>query len=115
MSLFAVTREAGPKWIDGKGAFDQPGVNDHAAFMNALADDGVVQLAGPLAGSEVGRIRALVVLDAASEADVYRRLAADPWTRTDRLITTSVEPWSLMVGAERLTAPSAPIEVKRPS
>ena len=24
MSLFAVTREAGPGWTDGKGAFEQP-------------------------------------------------------------------------------------------
>ena len=40
MSLFAVTREAGPSWTDGKGAFEQPEVNDHAAFMNDLADDG---------------------------------------------------------------------------
>ena len=24
MSLFAVTRHAGPAWIDGKGAFEQP-------------------------------------------------------------------------------------------
>jgi hypothetical protein len=32
MSLFAVTREAGPSWTEGKGAFDQPAVNDHAAI-----------------------------------------------------------------------------------
>ena len=30
MSYFAVTREAGPGWTDGMGAFEQPGVNDHA-------------------------------------------------------------------------------------
>jgi hypothetical protein len=41
MSLFAVSREAGPAWIDGKGAFEQPAVNDHAAFMNKLADEGL--------------------------------------------------------------------------
>jgi hypothetical protein len=39
MSLYAVIREAGPAWVDGKGAFEQPGVDDHAAFMNTLADD----------------------------------------------------------------------------
>ena len=44
MSLFAVTREAGPGWTDGKGAFEQPAVNDHAAFMNRLADQGFVLL-----------------------------------------------------------------------
>ena len=39
MSYFAVTREAGPAWTPG-GIFEQPAVNEHAAFMNALADEG---------------------------------------------------------------------------
>jgi uncharacterized protein YciI len=104
MSYFVVIRDAGPGWTEGKGAFEQPGVNDHAAFMNALADDGVVLFAGPLAGSEHGRIRALVIVNADSEAVVHHRLAADPWTQAQRLVTTSVEPWNLFVGADRLSA-----------
>lgn len=55
MSLFAVARIAGPGWAEGSGAFDQPGVNEHAAFMSHLADEGFVLYAGPLAGSETGR------------------------------------------------------------
>jgi len=105
MSLFAVTREAGPSWTDGKGAFEQPEVNDHAAFMNDLADDGFVLFAGPLAGSEHDRIRVLLIADAGSEADIHRRLANDPWERTQRVVTTSVEPWLLLSGADRLGAP----------
>ena len=107
MSLFAVTREAGPSWTDGKGAFEQPAVNDHAAFMNSLADEGFVLFAGPLAGSEHDRIRVLLIAEAASETDIHRRLADDPWARTQRVVTTSVEPWNLLVGAERLGAPPA--------
>lgn len=102
MSYFAVTREAGPGWIDGKGAFDQPGVRDHAAFMNTLAKDGLVLFAGPLAGSEQGGIRVLLIIDAQSEAEIHQRLADDPWVVTQRLVTTLVEPWTLLVGAERL-------------
>ena len=86
MSLFAVTREAGPGWTDGKGAFEQPAVNDHAAFMNGLADEGFVLFAGPLAGSEHDRIRVLLIADADSEADIHERLADDPWARTQRLV-----------------------------
>jgi uncharacterized protein YciI len=104
MSLFAVTREAGSGWTDGKGAFEQPGVNDHAAFMNALAGEGFLLFAGPLAGSEQGRIRALLIADAGSEADIHQRLADDPWAHSQQLVITSIEPWSLMVGAERVTA-----------
>jgi len=102
MSLFAVTREAGPAWIDGKGAFEQPGASDHAAFMNTLANEGLVLFAGPLAGSEQGRIRVLLIADAPSEADVHRRFADDPWASTKHLVTARVEPWKLFVGAERL-------------
>jgi uncharacterized protein YciI len=104
MSLFAVAREAGPGWTDGKGAFEQPAVNDHAAFMNSLADEGFVLFAGPLAASEHDRIRVLLIADAPSATDVHLRLADDPWERTQRVVTTSVEPWNLLVGAERLGA-----------
>src|SRR6266699_878057 len=102
MSLFDVTREAGPGWSDGKSAFEQPAVNDHATFMNTLADEGFVLFAGPLAGSEHDRIRVLLIANAGSETDIHRRLADDPWARTQRVVTTSVEPWNLFVGTERL-------------
>jgi uncharacterized protein YciI len=103
MSVYAIIREAGPGWSDGKGAFDQPGVNDHAAYMDRLAKEGFLQCAGPLAGSEHGRIRILLIADAASEAEVRRRLTDDPWAVTQRLVIKSIEPWNLLVGSERLS------------
>ena len=99
MSLFAVHREAGPAWTEDQGAFGQPGVNDHAAFMKGLAEQGLVLAAGPLAGSESGRIRVLLIADADNEAEITRRLADDPWEQTNRITTTDVEPWTLFVGA----------------
>lgn len=102
MSLYAVSREAGPSWVDGKGAFEQPAVNDHAAFMDTLADEGLVLFAGPVAGSEADRIRVLLIAEAESEADIHRRLADDPWERSRHVVTTNVEPWTLFVGANRL-------------
>ena len=103
MGLFAVTREAGPGWTDGIGAFEQPDVNEHGAFMNRLVEDGLVLFAGPLAGSEVGRIRVLLIANAADADEIERRLTDDPWAIAQRLVTTSVEPWLLMAGGERLT------------
>jgi uncharacterized protein len=102
MSYFAVIREAGPAWRAG-GITEQPALSDHAAFMNALADEGFVLFAGPLAGSEHGRFRALLIINADNEAEVQRRLAADPWTISERLDITSVEPWTVFVGEERLS------------
>jgi uncharacterized protein YciI len=75
------------------------------AFMNALADQGVVLFGGPLAGSEQGRVRVLLIVNADSEDEIHRQLANDPWVQTKQLTTVSVEPWNLLVGAERL--PSA--------
>ena len=104
MSYYAVIREAGPAWTDGKGIAEQPGLSDHAAFMNALADQGSVLIAGPLAGSEHGRIRALLVVSADGEAEIHRRLADDPWTLTQQLQITSIEPWNIFVGAKRVAS-----------
>jgi uncharacterized protein YciI len=104
MSHFAVVREAGPAWTEGKGAFEQPAVADHAAFMSALADEGFVLVAGPLDGSEHSRIRVLLIVDAASEPEVHRRLADDPWEMTGRLETVRVESWNVITGGQRLSS-----------
>ena len=104
MSYYAVIREAGPAWTDGKGIAEQPGLSDHAAFMNRLADRGSVLLGGPLAGSEHGRLRALLIVSADGEAEIRSSLADDPWTLSRRLEITSIEPWSIFVGAERVSS-----------
>lgn len=106
MSLHVISRTAGPAWAVGKGAFEQPGVGDHAAFMDMLANEGWVLFAGPLDGTETGRIRALVIADAADEAEVHQRLAADPWARSGHLVVTSIQSWNPIVGADRLVAVS---------
>ncbi len=105
MSYFAVSREAGPGWEAG-GIYEQPAVDKHAAFMDALADAGFVLFGGPLAGSAAGRVRVLLIVDAESEAEIHRRLTDDPWASTEQLRTVSIEPWKLLVGAERLPSRS---------
>ena len=102
MSLFVVARQAGPSWVDDAGAFEQPGAADHASFMNSLAEEGVVVVAGPVAGTEADRIRVLLVASATSEDEVRARLADDPWERVGRLTTSSVEAWNTIVGTERI-------------
>jgi len=98
MSVFAVTREAGPGWSKG-GIADQSGITEHSAFMNGLAEAGFVLLAGPLAGTEAGRLRVLLIVDAVEEAEIVARLADDPWAASDHLRVVSIEPWSILVGA----------------
>lgn len=102
MSTFAVIREAGPGWRNG-GIYEQPGVAEHATFMNALADSGFVLFAGPLAGTEHEHVRVLLIVNAEDDDEIHRQLADDPWVPTDQLVTVKIEPWQILVGAERLT------------
>ena len=104
MSYYAVSRQAGPAWADG-GISAQPALREHAAFMDELADDGFVLFGGPLSGSEHGRVRVLLIVNAESEAEIRRRLADDPWVPTEQLVTLTIEGWNVLVGAEQL--PSA--------
>lgn len=112
MSVYVVIREAGPKWAAG-GIFEQEAIDEHAAFMNKLAADGFIHFAGPLSGTEGGRVRALLVIEAESEDEIRRRLAEDPWVPAELLRLVSIEPWKVLVGTDRLTARSAPSSIAR--
>ena len=92
---FLVARVRGRAWDQGRARREQPGWDEHAAFMDALVAEGVVLLGGPV-GEGDGE-EALLVVDAESEAEVRARLAADPWGE-DMLVTESVRPWSVWLG-----------------
>jgi hypothetical protein len=49
-------------------------------------------------------VRALLIVNADSEDEIRNRLADDLWVHSDRLVFKSIEPWNLVVGAERLSA-----------
>jgi uncharacterized protein YciI len=95
---FLVERAKGRAWDHGKRRREQPGWDAHAAFMDALADDGFVVLGGPVGDGDGGN--ALLIIDAGSEAAVRARLAEDPWGE-DMLTIESVRPWSVWLRAEK--------------
>ena len=98
---FLVTRAWGPAWDPARPRRGQDGWDVHAAFMDALVDEGFVVLGGPVGDVDTGR--ALVVVQAESEAAVRERLAGDPWPE-ELLATESVERWSIWLGAGALRA-----------
>jgi hypothetical protein len=93
--LFAVVRTRGPAWDDAQPLEGQVDWAGHAAFMDALHDEGFAVLVGPLEGTR----DALLVVRAAAADEVHARLAADPWTRLDLLRTGRVAPWTLRLGS----------------
>jgi uncharacterized protein YciI len=93
---FLVRRARGPAWDHSRLRREQAGWDEHAAFMDALAEEGVVVLGGPV-GEGDGE-DALLVVDAESEAAIRVRLAEDPWA-DDMLTIKTVEPWSVLLRA----------------
>jgi uncharacterized protein YciI len=93
VSDYYVVRQArGPGWDDSRGRRDQDGWQEHAAFMDALTDEGVVILGGPVGESLDDDV--LLVMDVDSEAEIRIRLADDPWMK-GVLTIHSVEPWTV--------------------
>ena len=94
--LFAVLRAHGPAWKHGQPLEAQDGWLAHAAFMDGLAEEGFVVLAGPL-----GADTALLVVRAMDAAEVRARLSPDPWGEA-MLKLAWVEPWTIRLGETRL-------------
>jgi uncharacterized protein YciI len=105
--LFAVMHEHGPAWDGSRTMREQDAWDEHAAFMDQLADEGFIVLGGPL-GDERGLMvnRALLIVEAASEEEVRTRLQADPWKPMKLLEIGSVEPWVILLGDPRRLAPA---------
>jgi uncharacterized protein YciI len=93
--VFTVWRSRGPAWDDARPLEGQDGWDAHAAFMDALYQEGFVALAGPLEGTR----DALLILRAANAAEIAERLAADPWTASGHLVTSLVRTWQLRLGS----------------
>ncbi len=89
---FLVEHLRGPAWDASRRRREQAGWDEHAAFMDGLAEDGVVVLGGPV--GDIDGEKTLLVCRVESEAEIRRRLAADPWADTV-LTVGSVQPWTV--------------------
>jgi uncharacterized protein YciI len=94
---FVIVRVPGPAWNHDRPMREQDGWDDHARFMDALAEEGFIVLGGPLGD---GERRFMHVCDAPDEAAIRGRLDADPWT-PDMLELETVEPWEVLLRALR--------------
>jgi hypothetical protein len=63
--------------------------------MDALFDQRFAALVGPLEGTR----DALLILRASSASEIADRLASDPWTKNDLLITKQISFWQLRLGS----------------
>jgi uncharacterized protein YciI len=91
---FVVIRKTGPAWDASRSLREQVGWDAHAAFMDALAEEGFIVLGGPLGEDD----RALHVVDAGNRDEIEARFAEDPWS-DEMLEIASIEPWTILLEA----------------
>lgn len=93
-TYFAMVRAHGERWDASRPMRQQEQWAEHAAFMDALADDGFVILGGPLGERED---QFLFIFAPENAGAVEARLADDPWTQLGIVRTVSVEHWDITV------------------
>jgi uncharacterized protein YciI len=89
----------GPKWDPSRPRRRQDKWDEHAAFMDALVEDGFVVLGGPVGnGDEV-----LLIVRADTEAEIEARLAEDPWLPMEVLRIARIDRWQIWLGSPART------------
>lgn len=98
MAYHLVRLTPGPDWDPTRRRRQQRGWAEHAAYMDTLADHGVVVLGGPLSTDPDDDSDAVLVVEAFDEAAARVMLSADPWFESV-LHVVSIEPWEIWLSA----------------
>ena len=88
--FLVVLRRSGPQWDQSRPIEEQSDWPAHAAFMDALVDQGFIVLGGPLVDEQ----RVVHAVEAESEEAIRVTLGRDPWSET-HLRIDSIDPWTI--------------------
>ena len=97
MAHFVVRVRRGGPWDWSRDMREQVGWDEHARYMDALAEEGFAVLVGPLEGER----EVLWLVEAESEQAVRDRMAEDPWAANGMLTPDRIERWTIVVDARR--------------
>ena len=89
-TFLVIVRRSGRDYQHDKPVEQQSGWREHAAFMDALVDDGFIVLGGPLEDE----VRVAYAVEAESPEAVRERLARDPWHES-HLRVESIDRWTV--------------------
>ena len=95
--FLVILRRSGPDYDLSRPLEEQPGWEEHAAFMDQLVDDGVILLGGPLSDE----VRTAQAVRAGSEDEVRATFARDPWSGS-HLVIDSIDAWTIRLAPEGL-------------
>lgn len=87
----------GANWVAGKTSREQPYWTEHAAFMDALFEDGTVIMGGPFADYS----NIMVIVEASDENAVGELFKRDPFIVQGILHLASVHEWLIFLDARK--------------
>jgi uncharacterized protein YciI len=91
--LYALFHSPGPAWTEGVGFREQPGVEQHHAFMKSLHDRELLVVGGPfLDAVSPGRAVGVAVIRAPSAEEAEAIAHEDPSIDAG-LLRVEVRPW----------------------
>ncbi len=94
---FVIFFAPGSAWIAGKTSREQQFWTEHAAFMDALFENGTVIMGGPFADYS----SIMVVLEASDESEVRDLFKRDPFVVQGIFRLSSVHEWLVFLDARK--------------
>ena len=94
---FVIFFTPGTAWIAGKTSREQPYWTEHAAFMDALLEDGIVIMGGPFADYS----SIMVIFAASDEGEARDLFKRDPFVVQRIFHLISVHEWLVFLDARK--------------
>jgi uncharacterized protein YciI len=95
--LFVLFHSPGPGWDHALGFMEQPGIDQHIAFMRGLTEQALLVLGGPLADEDATGLVGMAVITAGDAAEAAR-VAREDRSVASGLLRVTVRPWTVPMG-----------------
>jgi uncharacterized protein YciI len=100
--IYMVECDAGPSYLPGRPFAEQPGIEEHAAYMDQLHDAGILIFGGPFFDDldPLVMTGASLFLDVKSETEAREIVDQDPAIVHGLLTVVDVMPFMVMIGGD---------------
>lgn len=95
--LFVLFHAPGTTWDHGLGFLQQPGIEQHIAFMRSLTERGLMVLGGPFADEDAAEAVGMAVI-MARDATEAEGIALEDRSVASGLIRVTARPWTVPMG-----------------
>ena len=100
--IYMVEYDAGPSYLPGRPFAEQPGIGEHAAYMDQLHDAGILIFGGPFFDDldPLVMTGASLFLNVGSETEAREIVDQDPAIIHGLLTVVDVMPFMAMIGGD---------------